>query len=298
MKNRFDLIAGVAVLIFASMACALPGQPEAASDPQKAIAATVAALQSGRTTTPGSTKAPAPGPTSAEKDNVTPTATLLPSPTATETPAPALPVGLRQGLASLNSYHIKFNQTYMGPTDQDKMQMMSETDFNSNGDRTHTRSTNLSSTKDNPSDKANVTERYQIGTKICTLPAEEGQSPLSAANPMADEMLNATTGLMDLLIYVEKPILVGEESVNGVQTRHYQFKISSLGKKSGAEVTKSSGEYWVAVDGQYLVQYSVILETRSAPQDSVEAQVMHAEVTYSLTNINQPVAIEMPADCK
>jgi hypothetical protein len=176
--------------------------------------------------------------------------------------------------------------------------MIGETDFNSDGERTHTRSTNLSSTKDDPSDKPTVTERYQIGSQICSLPAEEGQSPLSSSNPMAEEMVSATTGLMDLLIYVEKPVLVGEETVNGVKTRHYQFKISSLGKKSGAEVTKSSGEYWVAVDGQYLVQYSVILETRSAPQGSVEAQVMHAEVTYSLTNINQPIAIEMPAECK
>jgi hypothetical protein len=292
MKNQFGLIAGIAALIFASLACALPNQPEATSDPGKAIAATVAAMQSGGTTTPGSTKAPAPNPTSAGKDK----ATL--APTVTAIPAPALPVGLRQGLASLNSYHIKFNQTYMGPTAQDKTQVMSETDFNSNGDRTHVRSTNLSSSKDNPSDKATVTERYQIGNKICTLPAEEGQSALSAANPMAEEMVNATTGLMDLLIYVEKPVLVGEESVNGVKTRHYQFKINSLGKKSGAEVTKSSGEYWVAVDGQYLVQYSVILETRSAPQGSAEAQVMHAEVTYSLTNINKPIAIEMPAECK
>ena len=300
MTNRkICMIAGIAALIFASLACALPGSQEATSDPNQSIAETVAAMNGG-TAAPGSTDAPAPGPTKAAKGKATagPTATPLPSPTPTATPAPALPVGMRQGLASLNSYHIQFNQIYEGPTAQDKVHMLNETDYNSDGERTHTRSTNLSSTKDNPSDTTKVTERYQIGSQVCALPAEEGKSPLSASNPMAEEMVSATTGLMDISLYAEKPVLVGEETVNGVKTRHYQFKVGTLGKKSGAEVTQSSGEYWVAVDGQYLVKYAAILETRSAPQGSAEAQVMHAEITYNLSAINQPVSIEMPAECK
>jgi hypothetical protein len=78
MKNRFGLIAGIAALIFASLACALPGQPAPTIDPGQAIAETVAAMHSGGTIAPGSTKAPAPGPTSAGKGKVTPAPTATP----------------------------------------------------------------------------------------------------------------------------------------------------------------------------------------------------------------------------
>ena len=103
---------------------------------------------------------------------------------------------------------------------------------------------------------------------------------------------------MDLTLYVEDPVLVGEEQVNGIQTRHYTFKVSGLGKKSGAEVTQSSGEYWSAVDGNYLVKYNLVLEMRNAPEDSSAAKVIHSETSYELNMVNQPITIEMPAECK
>ena len=111
-------------------------------------------------------------------------------------------------------------------------------------------------------------------------------------------MSTVITSQMDLTLYVEDPLLVGEELVNGIQTHHYQFKVSGLGKKSGAEVTQSSGEYWSAVDGNYLVKYSLILETRSAPQGDSAAQVIHSELTYDLSQVNQPITITLPAECK
>jgi hypothetical protein len=46
------------------------------------------------------------------------------------------------------------------------------------------------------------------------------------------------------------------------------------------------------------VKYDVILETRSAPAGNAQAQVMHMETHVDLSNINQPIEISMPADCK
>jgi hypothetical protein len=284
-RKLLTIAAGIAALVFASLACALPSSTSSptAEPGQESQAATQPAAQDKS------------APKNQPKATATPQPTATPEPTPTS--APALPIGMRQGLASLNSYHLRFSQVYEGPSAQEKVQILNESDYVSDGERSHTRFTNLASTKDDPSDKSTVTERYQIGSKVCSLPADDEKSPLSESNPMAEEMGGAVTGLMDISLYAENPSLLGEEDLNGVKTRHYQFKVTSLGKKSGAEVTQSGGEYWIAVDGLYLVKYQVTLETRSAPQDNSAAAVMRAVITYELSQINQPISIEMPAEC-
>jgi hypothetical protein len=288
---------GLFVLALASLACALPnfsGSNAPASEPgansveaKTAIAATVAA--GGEAETQDGKAGTAPTAT------IEPTATVPPTPTQ----APELPVGLRQGLASLNSYKLRTVFIVNGPTAQDINRETTEFAYNADGDRTHTHIEALISSADDPSTETNIRDQYRIGTAECSLPAsDEGESPLSSTSPIQQEMNEAMVDLTDFVIFVKDPELVGEETVNGVATRHYRFVVTALGKKSGAEVTQSAGEYWTAVDGNYLVKYSLILETHSAPQENQEAQVMHAEILLDLTEINQPVSIEMPAECK
>ena len=266
------------------LACALPG---GASPTQEA----------GGQPVPGETQPSGNQPTAEPTTAIPPTETPVPTPIAT--PPPLLPIGIRQGLASLNSYQIKFVQVLDGPGPQDKNHTTTEMSVSSQDDRSHTRITALNSSADSPSSEPHTTDRYQAGSQVCSLPAsEEGKSPLTSSNPVQEEMANAMSSQMDITLYADNPVLLGEEQVNGVQSRHYQFKVSGLGKKSGAEVTQSSGEYWSAVDGNYLVKYHLILETRSAPQGDATAQVMHSEITYELCGINQPVSIEMPPECK
>jgi len=111
-------------------------------------------------------------------------------------------------------------------------------------------------------------------------------------------MSDTLTQLGDIVIVVENPKFVGAETINGIQANHFKFNVTGLGKKSGAEVTQSAGEYWIAVDGQYLMKYDVVLETRSAPAGNAQAQVMHSETHLDLSKINQPIQISMPAECK
>jgi hypothetical protein len=121
---------------------------------------------------------------------------------------------------------------------------------------------------------------------------------MSDVNLQQKEMLDSMTQLEDTIFVIENPQFVGVETVNAIQANHFKFNVTGLGKKSGAEVTQSVGEYWIAQDGQYLVKYDVILETRSAPAGNAQAQMMHLEIHIDLSNINQPIQISMPADCK
>ena len=273
-QNKFRILIELVLLALAVTACSLPTVKETAPS-------------SGET----------PVTSAAEVTSVPPTSTPLPTPTAT--PAPVLPIGLRQGLASLNSYQFTTVQIMTGSDPADRQEITTINRVADEGDRTHTHTTSLNTSADDPAGESSTSDRYQIGSTICSLPPEEdGESPVSESDPMAEEMGNVVTNQFDLILYVEDPVLVGEEEVNGIQTRHYTFKVTSLGTNSGAEVTQSSGDYWSAVDGNYLVKYKLVLEMRSAPEDDSEAKVIHNETSFDLTMVNEPITIEMPAECQ
>jgi len=80
------------------------------------------------------------------------------------------------------------------------------------------------------------------------------------------------------------------DTVNGIPSNHFSFKLAGLGKESGAVVRNNKGDYWLARDGQYLVKYALAFEVATAAQGSAQAQVYKADVTFDLTNVNAPVA--------
>ena len=84
-----------------------------------------------------------------------------------------------------------------------------------------------------------------------------------------------------------------EETVNGIQSNHFTFKVSGLGAKSGAEVTANQGEYWLAVDGRYIFKYTLVLESRTVPL----SEILHEEISIDLTDINNPIDISFPQSC-
>jgi hypothetical protein len=89
-----------------------------------------------------------------------------------------------------------------------------------------------------------------------------------------------------------EPQYVAQETVNGVLSNHFTFILNGLGGQSGADVTANQGDYWLAVDGQYLVKYTLVVELRSSPEE-----VFRQEYRLELTGINQPLTIDFPAEC-
>lgn len=80
-------------------------------------------------------------------------------------------------------------------------------------------------------------------------------------------------------------------------TNHFTFEVESAGAESGSVVSVNEGVYWLAVDGQYLVAYSLHLELRISPEGDPEAEVNKLEIEYPLNKVNQPIDIQFPADC-
>lgn len=212
---------------------------------------------------------------------------------------PEPPLGLNEGLSSLNSYTYSLQIIANGPTAQDRNETRVTTSTDSVNERTVTRMESFSSSADDPQGSTSSTSNYRVGNVTCMVDESgEGEAETEDYSPAAKEMLNILSGLWDVHFKTGEAVFVSTETINGVNCDHFTFSVGGLGKTSGAEVTQSTGEYWSAVDGNYLVKYDVVLETRNAPESSASAEVLRSEVHYLLSDINTPLSIELPAQCQ
>jgi hypothetical protein len=119
------------------------------------------------------------------------------------------------------------------------------------------------------------------GTHPCTVTA------IVPEDSLAEQMEPA--GFLSGVIGAEG---VGIETVNGVAANHYTFDERALGQLGFA---KSTGELWVALGGGYVVKY--VLTTQGGADYFGAGVEGRATWNYRLTNVNQPLAIELPKDC-
>lgn len=84
----------------------------------------------------------------------------------------------------------------------------------------------------------------------------------------------------------------GTETVSDIETNHYTFDEMAQG---AAEIADATGELWVAADGGYLVKY--LLVTTGGADYFGEGIEGTLSWDYALDEINQPLALEIPADC-
>jgi hypothetical protein len=84
----------------------------------------------------------------------------------------------------------------------------------------------------------------------------------------------------------------GSEEVNGVQAKRYTFDAASLGYPSGTNV---EGQVWLAVDGGYVVKYSMRIQDEGA----YFSKGMKGEQAYEyeLDQINALSGPELPEGC-
>ena len=223
--------------------------------------------------------------------------TDLPQPTATEASGQVTsqPVPFFSGLASLDSYQSTTRIYSTGPGPNTLSETISEVQFNRATDATRNLMTSKSSDEDNPSPETTKQEQITIDLERCEL--EDDVWTYNQMEPQEKEVFSVLSNLYDIVPVISNPVFVAAETKNGIATNHFTFEVQSAGAESGSVVTANQGEYWIAVDGQYLVAYSLHYQLRSAPESDPEAEVNTLEIEYSLENVNQPIDIQLPADC-
>jgi hypothetical protein len=216
-----------------------------------------------------------------------PTATMKP----TVDPNNPKPVSISAGLASLNSYVMTYSIISKGPDPAASSTYLIETQRSQKQSARYTHITSTQTKKGASNPTPGDSEIYRIGNDQCTRSSDKWSWNSMAPNQA--EMMDVLMNLMEFTPVVDKATFVGKETINGIPSKHFSFKITGLGVKSGAEVTANQGDYWLAVDGQYIVRYSLVLETVVDP----ETNVMHMETLIDLKQINQPVNIAFPQAC-
>lgn len=82
-----------------------------------------------------------------------------------------------------------------------------------------------------------------------------------------------------------------DERVNGILCRHYTFDQTVGGS---GEFTQVEGEVWIAVEGDYVVKYTLQAEG----QDPDTGEEGHFELEYEVRDVHASIVIEAPTDCQ
>jgi hypothetical protein len=200
------------------------------------------------------------------------------------------------GLASLDSYQSSLRFYTAGPGANTMSEMLNEVQYNRASSATRNTITSKNSSEDSPEVETSSQDQVTINLETCTL--DEGTWEYSKMEPQEKEILSIMSHLYDMLPVIANPTFIAAETKNGIPSNHFSFQVETAGAESGSVAAVNEGEYWLAVDGQYLVAYSLRLELRSAPAGDASAQVNRLEIDYSLDSINQPVEIQLPAGCQ
>lgn len=205
------------------------------------------------------------------------------------------PVGLQDGLASLDSYKMSMN---FKATDEDgSLTEMSEYVERSTDGATYTKMSNtMYDPAEDDTKDTNTSEVYAVGTVTCTYSDDEWD--YEKVTEQQKELRDIFKNMLDFLPLIDDPQFVGEETMNGILTNHFTFKVKGIGDTSGSVASINNGDYWLAVDGQYIIKYILALEVRSGAEGTSGAEVNTLNVTVDITDINSPISVSLPAACQ
>lgn len=214
----------------------------------------------------------------------------------TETPVPPMfPVPINRGLASLDSYRMSYtNDIYDSVPDQRSVTTFIVAQDKERG-ATYNSTESQVATEDYQIVSTTIQEQYIIGNQVCML--QDGVATVNIMSDSARELSSMTSQGLTFEPIIENPEYVGEDNVNGVPVRLYQFEVTSMSAASAAELTHADGNYALAVDGDYLVDYYLEMELRTGPEGEQGAEYSQSIFDLSLEGVNQPQEIVFPESC-
>jgi hypothetical protein len=213
------------------------------------------------------------------------------TPEATATP-PAQPVSINDEVGSLNSFEITLTFKSSGPGKDQSSSITDTTDYSKDQDARYIQVNSSVTSLGNTSPTVVALQIYRIGNEMCSS-SEKNHWDWTNIDPGQTEMLELVQNMISIAPIIDNPTFVAAETINDIPTNHFTFKVSGLGVKSGYEVTANQGDYWVAIDGQYIVKYTLVMETH----DGSNKKVLHEEIGINVSQINQPVNIAFPTSC-
>jgi len=192
----------------------------------------------------------------------------------------------RTGLAELSSYQARLIISFEGSRDGQPQQWSTTYTMLTTGDPQARQLTIESTDASSPAEPVFLAEMDGLEYE------RQGENACEAVEIRVGDSLGDRFEPASFLSGVIGAEEAGSETVNGVTANHYTFDQSALGEQ---DLTESTGELWVASEGNYIVKY---LLTRKGNADyfgeGIEGTLT---LDYQLTDPNQPVTIQLPEDC-
>jgi hypothetical protein len=206
------------------------------------------------------------------------------------------PVGLQDGLGSLDSYKLEIVlKSHDEKGSINDQSILIQRSVVNKASYTETTSTSFNPEEDEEVDTS-TSFIYSVDNATCTFDGEDSYD-LEEFSAQEKELRDIFTRMVDFIPIIEDPVFVNEEVMNGIPSNHFKFKLNGIGDTSGSVASINEGEYWLAVDGQYIVKYSLNLEVRSAAEGTEGAEVSSMQTSINLTEVNVPVSVTIPAGC-
>jgi hypothetical protein len=215
--------------------------------------------------------------------------------TPTPTEAPMIPISINEGLASLDSYRMTYTTDVSDSSSGERTVSTFVVANDRAADASYSRNETQVLTIDGELVSDDAEEQIVIGDQMCSVSLDGAEA--APFPETAQVMADLVSRVIEFKPLIEDPVYLADDIVNGVPVRRYTFELSSIGAASDLEASRSEGSYAIAIDGDYLVQYLLDLELRSAAEGDPEAQVSTFSIGLSLEAINQPVEISFPAEC-
>lgn len=201
-------------------------------------------------------------------------------------PGPFMLADTRSGLGDLSSYKATLTYTFNG-TQAGQAEQWTKTYVMLTTKEPAARQITVETTGAVPAidsvfmAEADGASYERLGENACSA------NLIEPGNSLADWMEPA--GFLTSVMGAEE---AGSETVNDVAANHYTFDERALG---ALDIMKSTGEVWVASDGGYIVKYT----TTTTGDAKYFGEGIEGTVTwdYELTDVNQPLTLELPADC-
>ncbi|HTP07659.1 MAG TPA: hypothetical protein VMP08_05375 [Anaerolineae bacterium] len=243
-------------------------------------------------------KQPAAKPT--EKPAEIPTEKPAANPSDNATPEALDLANVSAGLNELNSYKASFTMNFAGVDSNSKPTtgtLAYTEEFVKDPPAKRTIITGLggmlgSDSTPTPDQNSGVLESIEVGGKQYSKMGDICSQITADSGPQANTMMDPNS----IIGGVRGAQLIGTETVNGVPTAHY--KIDSTGLDVLGYIN-SSGDVWVATPGNYVVKYTFQATSTGKEAFFGSAQGQQGTVMwdYEVTDINQPIDIQAPANC-
>ncbi|MHC1781497.1 MAG: hypothetical protein AB9891_01825 [Anaerolineaceae bacterium] len=291
-NNKSILLAGIVFILLLTLACSMSEetQPDSVNAATK-VALTVAAIDQ-----PAGQQPVAPAAPAGQDAPAAPQAVI---PTLAPTLPPSLPTSFQSTFASLDSYTfiMKYNQITKNAADNTIIEMTMNRSEEEDAFHAIYRMQNpIRIAESEASSEPQNGEVWSRKDATCSKD-EDGKYETQKAESTETDNTKDLIELMDILPRIENPEFVGTETVNDTPCNHFKFKIANYMADSGWLVTRNEGDYWLALDGQYLVKYVLYLDASSAPEGNPKAESNKISLIQELKNINQPIDVSFPAEC-